>query len=194
MLTASEQAADRLDRFIEEGRLIRKAWTGERDGRDTACLLAAMSPEVAKEKRASACPADIMPQWLAYLTPWIDDSGIKAAWPEQVEWFARLAHRWHVLTPERWRRLDYRVRAAILRCLPTTLPADVRSVVDRVIALCDRASRGEDVADKARAAAEATAEAAEAATEAVEADVIIAAILTTIEAAITEAENKEGGG
>ena len=38
----------RLQDFLDSGRLIRKAWTGtDAQGRETACLLAALSPEVA---------------------------------------------------------------------------------------------------------------------------------------------------
>lgn len=45
-------------------RLVRKEWG---DGKATACLLAAIAPQAIDNP--SACPACIMPQWLAHLTP-----------------------------------------------------------------------------------------------------------------------------
>ena len=65
-----------LQQLIDEGRLIRRAWAGTDDqGRETACLLAAISPEAGQAQNPNACPAHVMPQWLAHLTPWIDDAG-----------------------------------------------------------------------------------------------------------------------
>ena len=138
----------RLDSFIADGRLIRRNWTGtDAAGRETACLLAALSPEVAKEHDPAACPANIMPSWLAHLTPWIDDRGSLAAWPEMVRRYASLAHRWHVLSPSAWNRLDYRFRIAALdeasehydhKAYPR-----VAAVVARVRALCTRAADGD---------------------------------------------------
>lgn len=101
----------RLDRMVREGTIIRHEWT---DGHDRACLLAALAPECGEARSASACPADVMPMWLAELTPWIDDSGSAKAWPRVVRRYAALAHRWHVLEAASWRRLDYLCRAAAL--------------------------------------------------------------------------------
>lgn len=134
---------ERLNQFIEEGRLIRDAWTGEKDGRETACLLAALSPEVAKKETASACPAELMPAWFAELTPWIADAGSADAWPGVVRRYAGLAARWHVLTPVQWERLDYHCRRiAVLEARSATDGKSVISACDRVLALLDRAIAG----------------------------------------------------
>lgn len=107
---------DRLDRMIKEKRIIRALWSGkDKKGRKTACLLVALSPEVGATEDANACPAEVMPQWLAGITPLIDDEGTLEHWPEVIRRYASLARRWHVLSTEEWSRLDYRVRELALR-------------------------------------------------------------------------------
>lgn len=109
--TKLESRFDQLDRLIAEGNLLRGSWT---EGQERACLLAALSPEVATEKHPSACPASLMPPWLAYLTPAMDDNGSREAWPAMVRRYAQLARRWAVLGPIAWGRLDQRARAAVV--------------------------------------------------------------------------------
>ena len=99
-LTAAERL-DRLDRMIRENRVSRGEWT---EGHDRACLLAALSPEAGAAQSAAACPAELMPPWLAYLTPWLDDAPSEHAWPHIVRRYASLARRWHVLDGEAWDR------------------------------------------------------------------------------------------
>ena len=150
----------KLNQYITEGRLIRNAWTDlDNQGRETACLLAAMSPEVAARENASACPASIMPKWLAYLTPWMDDAGSDEVWPSMVRRYAAVAARWHVLTNETWQRLDYTARRIALEdCLP--LAGGAAPAVERVIALLRRAEAGAAVAGRQWAAARSAARAA----------------------------------
>jgi hypothetical protein len=87
--------------MIAEGRLIREKWTA---GHGRACLLAALSPEAGAAQSAAACPAELMPPWLAYLTPWLDDAPSADAWPNIVRRYAGLARRWHVLDGRAWDR------------------------------------------------------------------------------------------
>jgi hypothetical protein len=136
-----------LNQYIIEGRLIRHGWTGnDEHGRHTACLLAALSPEVASSKQASACPANIMPDWLAWLTPKMDDRGSAAAWPKMVKRYAELASKWHVLDGAAWKRCMFRSLAAIVEeealYAKDGTPQAVRQ---NVVALCDRAAFGEVV-------------------------------------------------
>jgi hypothetical protein len=155
-----------LDTLIAEERLIRNAWAGkDAKGRETACLLAALAPETALETDAGACPATVMPAWLAHLTPWMDDSGSLAAWPAMVRRYAALARRWHVLSPAQWYRLDYVARAIAVRAaMDATTNESVLAVCRQTAALCDRRGGGEAVTDQEfKEAAEAAAEAAEAA-------------------------------
>ena len=111
MTTTMQERCDRLDAMIAEGRVLRGAWVRrDNDGRERACLLAALSPECGAERTPGACPADVMPRWLAEMVPSIDDSGSADAWPEMVRRFASLARRWHVLDDAAWQRLDYTAR------------------------------------------------------------------------------------
>jgi len=187
---------------LDAGTLLRGVWTGrDTDGRELACLLAAISPEVAETHKAESCPAETMPAWLARLTPWIDDAGTDEAWPEHVRRFARTAPAWSRLTA----RHEYLIRALICREAGRHGSAEI---CERVAALCDRVAAGEsraslaaefaaargarsaaaawDAADAAwSAAADAAAavRAAAGATGQAAADRIIAGILTVLEGA-----------
>jgi hypothetical protein len=154
----------RLDTLIAEGRLVRQEWAGhDASGRETACLLAALSPEAGVKESAGACPATVMPSWLAHLTPWIDDAGTLEHWPEVVRRYASLAHRWNVLSQESWTRLDYRVRAICVReAMRHTTDAGTLAACDTVGALCDRTAVG-DTGEKDWATAGAAAAAAKSA-------------------------------
>jgi hypothetical protein len=121
---------DRLDTMLREGRLIRNAWT---EGHDRACLLAALSPEAGAAESASACPAEVMPAWLAHLTPWLDDAPSAEAWPSIVARYAALARRWHVLDDEGWER----VRIAALVVIVTEARAHVAPEHASVLAAID---------------------------------------------------------
>lgn len=92
---------DRLETMIRENRIIRGAWT---EGQDRACLLAALSPEAGAKQTAHACPAEVMPAWLAHLTPWLDDAPSEEVWPALVRRYAALARQWHVLDAAGWER------------------------------------------------------------------------------------------
>jgi len=156
---------DRLDLYIEEGRLIRHAWTREEEGRHHACLLAALAPETGEVESADACPADLMPVWLAHVTVWLDDAGTEEAWSGHVRRYASLARRWHVLDKETWEqvRVDWLTDDVLPEALAhvTVDEWGVREAVEGV----RRALRGDGDLDAAAAEADA-ADAAEWATTA----------------------------
>jgi len=138
-----QTAIDRLETYRREGRLIRDAWTGtDAQGRETACLLAALVPECGARQDAFACPADVMPPWLAHLTPWIDDAGTVDAWPGHITRFVAILRAWN-LTEAQSQRCDYLCRALIVR-EARSHTTDTRAIAacDAVIALCDRAAAG----------------------------------------------------
>ena len=183
---------------LEEGTLIRNAWTGTDDrGRKTACLLAALSPEVEREKTAAACPAEIMPSWLAHLTPWMDDAGTLEAWPGMVRRYADLASRWHVLSDADWKRVEFTTLRIIVESV-APFAGQALPAVEEVLTLLRRAERGDvapqlDWTKAAEAAAtwatwEATRAAWAEAAWAASADTITAAILDAINAAILAKE------
>ena len=152
-----------LQTLIEENRIIRGKWRGhDAQGRETACLLAAMSPAVVDD--ASQCPADVMPAWLAHLTPWIDDAGTVEHWPKVVRAYADVAARWHVLDAAAWHRLNYGCRVITLREAAThTTDAAALAACATVIALCERVIAGDEPTESEWAAARAAEAAGEAA-------------------------------
>lgn len=162
--------ADRVREALRRGVLLRYKWRDVApDGRERACLLGWISGEVRQQERASACPADVMPMWLAELTPWLDDAPSDAAWPGVVAFFADLLERSGALfaNPAACQRLDYRVRAIGVREARAHVAAESTSAlraINGVLALLDRAALGDVAPEGEWAKAEwAAAEAREAA-------------------------------
>lgn len=139
----------RLDELIADGRIIRGHWLGrDKAGRETSCLLAALAPECVVSGNPSACPAEMMPGWLARLTVWITDKGSAEAWPTVLQRYATLAHRWHALDASAWQRADYATRAAaIAEALQCTGDPKMVAAAARVHDLCTAVARG-GAADK----------------------------------------------
>ena len=157
-------SVETLKEFIKDGRLIRGKWTGEdAQGRETACLLAALSPEVRKNHNPESCPADLMPAWLAHLTPFIDDDGTAEHWPVVIDRYAELASKWRILSPSAWERAHFRIKRLILvEAMTHTQDKKVLKVGNDVIILLDCAILGnfpspEAWAEAERAAARAAA-------------------------------------
>ena len=145
-----QQRIENLNRHIEGGTLVRNSWG---DGRDRACLLAAMSPECAESKSPMDCPASVMPKWLAELTPWMDDHGSEEAWPHMVRRYAALAARWHVLSDGQWSRLEFVAKKiAVESCLEHN-----EGACAPVIALLDRSIAGDIPSDEEWSAARSAA-------------------------------------
>lgn len=191
---------DRLDCFIEQGRLVRKAWG---DGQERACLLLALAPEVGTDGVMSRCPASVLPPWLAELTPGLDDNGTEAAWPAMVRRYAAVVRRGaETLDDAGWRRVLARFMIAVLA---EATPHDSSGSCQRVSALWSRVLHGDEPGEEewqvavkaARAgaawAAAREAAAAEAATWAVRAawDRITTALLDAIE--IERGEHRREG-
>jgi hypothetical protein len=133
---------DRAIEYLREGRLLRGGWTGlDNQGRETACLLAAIVPECGRRKSAAACPSSLMPPWMASLTVFIDDRGTDEAWPRTVVRYVSLLRRSRALSESAWLRLDYRCRrAAVLEARSAVMPrSDCLAAIDGVLALLDRA-------------------------------------------------------
>lgn len=130
MMTPSARF-DRLDTFIREGRIVRNVWG---DGQERACLLLALAPEVGSDGNIDACPASVLPPWLAELTPSIDDNVADADWLDIIATYARVVR----LGSERldaagWRRVLARFMISILDDLPGEHPAKVAAMWRRVL-------------------------------------------------------------
>lgn len=189
---------DRFESYLAEGRLIRNAWTSvDEQGRATACALAALFDAVAKEESWTACPADALPRWFAALVPWMDDSGTDEKW---AGYMARLSKTLRVQrTAAQWDSSKFSMLALIVREAKSHSKDErVVAACDQVIALCERAARGDIVTREKWAQAATEAKAAEAwaawaAAKAAEAagrksaDRIIDGILCVLEAHAAEA-------
>lgn len=145
---------DRLDTFIAEDRLVRKAWG---DGQERACLLLALAPEVETVGVIERCPASVLPAWLAHLTPSMDDCGSEAAWPAMVRRYARVVRRGATtLDDVGWRLVLARTMLAVLA---EAKPHDTSGLCARVSGLWVRVLADDEPREEEWEVAEAEAEA-----------------------------------
>jgi hypothetical protein len=194
MAESTAERVARLDELRREGRVIRSKWVGtDEQGRATACLLAALAPEVVRQDGhgdAARCPAEVMPAWLARFTPWLDDSGTLEAWPSVVSRYAACAARWSALDASAWARLHWAVRGAIVREARSWARGEAsQAACDRVIALCDSgaASPTGELDESERLAARQQADAAAYATAAAAAAYAAADAVAAAYAAVASA-------
>ena len=68
--TAAE-AYERYMAFLASDSIVQGSWHAEKDGRQLACALGVIGPEI---DSPSDCPAQIMPRWLAQMVPWFFDN------------------------------------------------------------------------------------------------------------------------
>jgi len=156
-----QERIERLQTFINEDRITRREWSGyDAQGREVACLLAALSPEAGEAKDSEACPAEVMPAWFANLTPWIDDSGSTAEWPCVVRRYAACAARWSALDEAAWRRVEVAARrASVVEAMSHTTDERVLDACRGVLVWLD-----DDMPESSRTAVAAVARAAAAGT------------------------------
>jgi len=149
-----DERVNNLDVHINRGTLVRREWG---DGYRRACLLAALSPEAASAESATACPADVIPPWIAALTPSMDDRGSAEAWPAFVRRYASVIRRAHVLDAVAWERARRNATIEILReaASHTANTAALASIAE----VSDWLARGEPE-DESEAVRESTARAA----------------------------------
>ena len=134
-----QERLERLQTFVAEGRIIRNKWMDvDEQGRATACLLAALSPEAGKAEDSRACPANIMPSWFAHLTPWMDDHGSEAEWPRMVRRYATCAARWSALDNAAWRRIEvFALRTAVVEAMRYVTDTQASAMLLQVLAWID---------------------------------------------------------
>jgi len=143
-------AVRRLDAAIAAGDVIRGEWTRTEDGRERACLLAALAPVCGVERTSSACPAEVLPPWLAECVPWIDDAGTEGVWPEMIQTFADLLRDSAGAPAELWPRLNLHWRrVAIAETMAHTANLTVLGVCAEVAALLDAELAGEQIDSEA---------------------------------------------
>jgi hypothetical protein len=146
----NDLAAGRIEAFAREGRLVQGKWHdggggGDGDdggGRELACLLASIDPRI---NSASACPASLMPAWVASLTVRLFDGlpvgrvmDIGLAYGDRVR-------RWHVIDAAGWER----VRKAFIQQVMDGALARLREIGaaksplwGKIAALVDRVAAG----------------------------------------------------
>ncbi len=70
------------------------------------CLLGAMHKESAINRHHNYCPQEIMPKFMAAITPIIDDYVSREKWEAMVEKYISLASKWYKLTPQKWSEIE----------------------------------------------------------------------------------------
>lgn len=139
-----------VERLHSEGKIMRGSWG---DGREQACYYSALVPGA---KSTAACPAWLMPRWVADLLPLINDNVSPQAWPDITKRFVQFAANLVNMTPERWARALLITKQASLEIALPHNPAAVQPVLD----LVNRALAGDEPSANEWAKAEAKAAAA----------------------------------
>jgi hypothetical protein len=171
--------------LAERGLVARKTWKDTNaDGREMLCALAALSAEVETAEDASACPAALCPEWMAYVVVDIDDNVSDEAHQRLMLALGESARRWPALNADAWERIRRAWLCSVLDEAISQVTVDnwgVREAIAQVRA----ALRGEGDLEVAReAAAEAVDAAADAAYAArTAADAAYAAVDAAAEAA-----------
>lgn len=161
MTMSIKQRHKRLLDMVAEGRLLRGAWQRfDSNGDEHACLLVALAPE-ADTGVTKDCPTEVMPHWLAEITPWIDDKGSKEAWPGVVRQYTNLMIASQGFGPREWRRLEAAWFLVVLKKIRPYYP----TAVDRVSRLWQQVAAGNEPESAEWSEAEETAKKAEWATE-----------------------------
>jgi hypothetical protein len=125
------QASQRILAHLHESRLVQGTWHREQDGRELACILGAIAPNI---DDSSKCPAGVMPTWLAVLTvPMFDGQAKDAALTWATRFGTQMA-RWHRLGSAAWDR----VRAAF--CAACVADARRSAAVAAAAAAADAAA------------------------------------------------------
>jgi len=70
------------------------------------CLLGAMHKESAINRHHSYCPKEIMPKFMAAITPIINDYVSTEKWEAMVDRYIGLASKWYKLTPDQWSEIE----------------------------------------------------------------------------------------
>ena len=72
MPATAAEARDRYAAFLARDGIVQGTWhSTASDGRELACALGVIGPEISSPKD---CPAHVMPRWLAQMVPWLFDN------------------------------------------------------------------------------------------------------------------------
>ncbi len=153
----NEAASAAILLACDEGLIVQGQWHGKGDdGREISCLLGAIDPSV---EEAADCNGELMPMWLAVLTPILFDGIVEEEAVPMARRYGEMVARWHVLEPEAWDRVRARF---LIRTIDVAAQAARAEAVAAAEARADAAARGVRAAIKnsleaARARAEAVA-------------------------------------
>lgn len=143
-----QQAATRFNQMLAEGRVIRSKWADTDDeGREIACALAAMVPEVGSAEDVATCPAELMPQWFAEMVLFIGENLPSDQWDAQMHRLGNLAGRWYVLGDKGWGLAEVKFKShfmeiALANAEPLSARLPAWGKLHAVVARMSRAPRG----------------------------------------------------
>ena len=188
IIITNAEASERITMFAKEGRLIQRRWHKRHEGRELACILGAMHPQVNKP---SDCNGKLMPIWMAEVTPTLFDK----LPPDQIAPIAlrygALIGRWHVLSDADWQGVFRKFLIRIVDdALESARPANVgKASWEQIEKACQQVKAAIENGDKdaAAAAANAAAYTATAATAAAAAAAYTAATAAAANAAYAAA-------
>jgi hypothetical protein len=109
-------AIKRAKNLAKTKRIIRDSWSNKVRSYNPVtqrvsvthqyCLLGAMHKESAINRHHSYCPQEIMPKFMAAITPIIDDYVSRENWESMVQRYISLASKWYRFTPDQWSEIE----------------------------------------------------------------------------------------
>jgi hypothetical protein len=131
----NQQASENILAYLNEGRLVKRYWKIEREGRYYACLLGAAFgiPSVAD------CPNEAMPKWMAECTVTLVD-GISNEDLNNglIRRYADLLSKWTVLSKEQWANVLARWLVRLIDQAIDSIPKPVRDEGLILVKVCEQ--------------------------------------------------------
>jgi len=150
---SNSERINNLDRVIAEGLIVRNTLflnfgnaTDLSEGQ--ACILTALSPEVALADNPEACPPTVLPLWMAFLVHRLSEGVSAAGWPAFSVGFAKTLRRIYTLTDDKhlWTDADWDhqsfLACSIFLRLVAPRAGHSLTIVNDALWLCGRAANG----------------------------------------------------
>jgi hypothetical protein len=165
-MTTNAEASQNILTYIDEGRLVRKVWSKEQEGRKLGCLLHA----IGGYNSTKECPASLMPAWMAECTVTLFDGLADDDFIQVSRRYSDLIKQWGAITKDGWNNVLARWLVRLIDQAVDAVPEAAKTEsywpdIEKACALSKEAivSKDMDKAEAARAAAEAAWAAARAA-------------------------------
>ena len=121
-----------LNAAVAKGLIVRDQWRSETS--NYVSLLAAFGPDI---DTYHDIPLKLMPQWLAKLTPQINNQCSLAVHLSVIEHYAELANRWRILGDNEWNSVYLKFLNSVFERFESLNPQNRMHIVREIISVTD---------------------------------------------------------